>query len=141
MNIFARYQTDPTAELQGRWFDMGDGLKVLLARWQNKNFARKLKLLNEANEAVLKLDDETSEAKQEEILIDTMSTAMVLGWVGMDFSDTELAVPYSPDAAKTVLAMKDFREACIQRGLKFENFLTSRADEFAKNSPQLSVGS
>ena len=64
--------------------------------------------LYEQNQPILDLGGDVAEAKSDEIMIDVMANTILLGWENVGWDGQP--VDYSVDAAKKMLALKDFRQ-------------------------------
>ena len=87
MDLMHMYSTDPKLELEGKEFDFGGGIKMLIARDQNTKFNRMLNKLYEAHKHTLDLKDspeqiETGEKLSHQIMAEVMSHSILLGWTG-----------------------------------------------------------
>ena len=107
LDIFSQYATDESLENNGTWFDIGSGAKLLIARSGNSQFAKALTKAVERSRKVLDMNDDTAEAKSNEIMVDVMARTILLGWENVSFKGQ--ALEYSADNAKKLLAIKDFR--------------------------------
>lgn len=107
-DLFTQFATDETAELAGTWRPIGGGIDLLIARSGNRNYARTLNLLVEANREVLDLRNEVADAKSDEIMVEVLGETILLGWRGpVTFKGKDL--PFSKENAKEVLKMREFR--------------------------------
>lgn len=107
LDIFAKYATDPDREVEGEWFDLDEGARVLVARSGNRRYAKLLSKLYERHRKVLELGTDESEGRSEEIMIDVMAETILLGWEGITYRGKELT--YSVENAKKLLGHRDFR--------------------------------
>ena len=106
-DIFADYATDETLENSGATFPLKGDSTLVVARSGNRAYAKALTLAVEQNRKLLDLNNDASEAKSEEIMIDVLARTVLLGWSNLSFKGAEL--PYSVENAKKLLAVKDFR--------------------------------
>ena len=114
MDVFNDFATDEEKEVNGVWHELGPKAEVLVARAGNRNYARRLSAEFDKNQRVLDLKNEAADKLSEQILISVMAETVLLGWRGEEFKFKGVALPYSLENAKKVLAVKDFR-ALISR--------------------------
>jgi hypothetical protein len=112
LDIFKQFATDDSLENNGTWFEIGGGASLLVARNGNRKYARIISKLVEQHRKVLDLDDELSEKKNEEIMIEAMANALLLGWKNIEYKGEKLE--YSVENAKKLLAIRDFRSLVMR---------------------------
>lgn len=147
MDIFAQFATDPKLELEGKWFDIGPAErmlpngepdpesvpKILVARSGNKRHSRIVSKLYEANKTTLELKNDAADAKGEEITIETMAKAILLGWKNVSIKDERFEDGWDYSNAKRLLAIKDFRTLVTKKADSFEEYKVVQETEEAKN--------
>lgn len=111
LDVFKQYATDENLENNGTWHDF-NGARLLIARAGNRKYGRVLARLVEQNQKLLDRKDDEADAKSDEIMIEVLAEAVLLGWEGIVFNGEPLA--YSKEAAKKVLAIKDFRREVVR---------------------------
>lgn len=95
--------TDPIAEINGVWVDIGQGGQLKIARAGNPAAARCYERLTaEAG------TDKLTEAQSLDILIELLANTILLDWSGLE-NDDGSSIPYSKDKAKELLGYRDFR--------------------------------
>lgn len=120
MDIFAAFATDEKLEAEGKWFPLSKTAKIRVARSGNPKYVALLRA--KMKEAQLDLSSgEEADQLAEEVLIDVMSQTILTGWEGITDS-TGKAVPFSADAARTYLRIKDFRRKVDGLSQNFEAF-------------------
>lgn len=108
MDIGKKYATSATLENEGRWFELGDGAAVKVARDGNRAHKEALKRLWRPNRAALR-SGSLPDDLVEKLAIQAMAEAVLLDWRGIEEGGATL--PYSREAAERLLAQyKDFRE-------------------------------
>lgn len=120
LDIFEAYATDEDAENNGRWFPLGKGGHVKVARTGNENYSKLFKKLVEAKEADLNEGGPAADALANEILLQVESQTVLVDWKGIGFQGKQ--VEYSPEMAKTMLGVKDFRRKINALAGSFENY-------------------
>ncbi len=122
-DLFAAFATDTNAELQGTPVNLpgaGDTL-FMVARSGNKAYSKLLAKLWKMNRAVLESKGDAAQAKSEEIMVEILSKTVLLGWQGtVNIKGTPTL--YSPEAAKTLLRLKDFQNTVIKVSEDFDTF-------------------
>ena len=81
----------------------------------------------EKNKRLIDAKNDASEAKAEEIIIDTAARALLLGWRG-DLLWNGEPLEYSVENAKTMLAVKDFRRWVFERAEDIDRFKAVQKD-------------
>lgn len=144
MDFFTSYATDPKAELEGKEFDWGGGVTLLIARAHNPKYTRILAKLYEAHKHTLDQKDTpeqlaTAEDRSNKIMAETMSKSILLGWTGpVTYKGQPL--PYSVANAEMLLQLKDFQNEVAKKAADFRNFRFETEEADAKNSPTTSAG-
>jgi hypothetical protein len=147
MDIFAQFATDPKLELEGKWFEIGAAErtlengepdpesvpKILVARSGNKRHGRIVSKLYEANKSTLELKNDAADAKGEEITIETMAKAILMGWKNLSIKGEKLVDGWDYETAKRLLAIKDFRNMVNKKADSFEEFKVVQEDAAVKN--------
>ena len=98
MDLSKTYKTDKNIEKNGVWFDLGDGMEVLMARAGGSNieYAMRLKALTKPYQRQMDMGT-LSQEKQAHIFATVMSETIIKGWKGV--SDEGVQVDYSEKAA------------------------------------------
>lgn len=130
MDIFAAYATDESKEQNGAWFEIGDA-RFLIARSNNRNYARALGKAVEQNQKVLDQKNDEADALSDRIMTNVLAETILLGWEGVKFKGKPLA--YSIDNAKKVLAIRDFRVEIMKRADEFDAYRLEKDAEAEKN--------
>jgi hypothetical protein len=121
IDLFAEFATNANAEEAGAWVPYSGDIEFLIARSNNPTYARKLTKLFDRNRQLLNTKGKAAEEKAEQITIEVMAEAILLGWKG-NFTWKGAPLPYSKENAKTVLALKDFRRWVQEKAEDFERF-------------------
>lgn len=120
MDIFESFATDEKLEIEGAWFPLSKTAKVLVARSGNENYIEALRRKLDASGIDLTSKAKEDEAAAEAVFIDVMAETLLLGWQGITRQGEP--VPYSKDAARAYLAVKDFRKKVVAFSENFEAF-------------------
>jgi len=140
MNLYRRFETDETAEREGVWVDMGDGLKVKVARFNNPAHRKIVESLQKPYRNILRAGGRLPADVQEDIAIRSMAEAILLGWEGVtDEAGAPLAYS-AANAAKVLGDLRDFREQVAFLALEAETFRREALEEAGKNSVPASPG-
>ncbi len=108
MDIFAQYATDEQAEVEGRWFPLTSKAKLLVGRAGNTNFNTQLRAALAKNQIDLDAGGVDADNLAEGLIVDVMASTILLGWEGLEYKGRQVA--YSPEMARTMLRIKDFRK-------------------------------
>lgn len=120
MDIFAAFATDEKLEAEGKWFPLSKTAKIRVARSGNPKYVALLRA--KMKEAQLDLSSgEEADQLAEEVLIDVMSQTILTGWEGITDKDGKV-VPYSVEAARSYLRVKDFRRKVDGLSQNFEAY-------------------
>lgn len=119
-DVFAELATDLTLETEGTWRNLGKGARLLVARANNKAYAKLLAKSVERNQQALDADDDAANDLSDEIMIDVIAQTVLLGWEGISFKGADM--PYSVENAKKLLAVKDFRARVMGFSNDFEAY-------------------
>lgn len=120
MDIFATFASDEKAELEGQWFPLSKTAKVLVARSGNVNYVTALRKTMDKYQMDLSTGGPESEHLAEQALVEVMASTILLGWEGLSFQGKPAA--YTPEMAKTMLRVKDFRKKISGFADSFEAF-------------------
>jgi len=126
LDIFAQFATDETLENQGVWVEYGEA-KFLVGRSGNRAYSKKLSALVEQNQKLLDIKDEAAEALSQKIFIEVMAESILLGWSGPVAYKGE-PLPFSRDAVRQLLEIKDFRRE-VTRWAEDINRFKARVEE------------
>lgn len=120
MDIFEHFATDSLAETEGRELKLSKTAKLLVARASNRRHADAIRKAVEAGKIDLNDNSEQGNEVAEEVMIDIMADTILLGWSGISYQGR--VVEYSPEMARTLLRIKDFRAKVNAFANNFENF-------------------
>lgn len=133
MDIFSAFGSDTSKEVNGVEIEIAPDAFITVARSGNKKYGRILTKAFEANKYTIDRKDAAADAKAEQIVIDAMAQAILVGWRGnIQFKGEPLS--YSVENAKKLLAVKDFRIMVSKHAEEFANFRAVVEDEDEKNS-------
>ena len=107
-DVFTSFATDENLENNGTVFKLGKGSSLLIARAGNRTYSKTLTKMVEKHRVELDAGDESAEAVSDQIMIDVMAEAILLGWEHLSFKGADL--PYTRENAKMLLGVKDFRK-------------------------------
>ena len=134
VDLFAAFAVDTAQEQDGTLTELpgcGD-TKFLIAREGNKNYSKLLQRLVKQNRAVLDSKGAAAEAKSDELMVEVLAKTILIGWEG-EISYKGKMYPYTVDAAKMLLAHKDFRANVVGVSSNMETFKLVKDAEDAKN--------
>lgn len=119
-DVFNELATDEALELNGTWRDIGKGAKLLLARSNNRRFARLMNKLYEQNREVLDAEGDEADKMSDKLIIQTMAETVLLGWQGISYKGQPL--DHSLDNAKMLLAHADFRSLVTRKAGEIDGY-------------------
>ncbi|MDP6698088.1 MAG: hypothetical protein QGH25_00440 [Candidatus Latescibacteria bacterium] len=138
VDIGKRYGTDETAELEGTWVDMGEGLKIKIARLNNPNYVKVHNRLMQPYRGQTMRGTMSPEVTLR-ITCESLAETILLDWDGMEYNGKKL--PHSTaNALKVLTEFKDFREDVIFLAAEKETFRAEALKEDQKNSASGSAG-
>lgn len=140
MKIRKQYETDPVAEEEGVWVDIGEGAEVKVARLNNPRHKKALERLRKPYRNILRAGRDLPDEVSDKIAIQGMAEAILLDWRGIEHNDgSEIA--YSQEKAKEILTeLKDFRDTVAFLAMEAETFRKEALENAAKNSETSSPG-
>lgn len=131
MGDLKNYKTDAKKENEGVWQNLGDGVKVLVARWNNKNFNRVMEGLMKPHQYALRNNNLPDDVAAE-ILSKVMARTVLLGWEGLE--EDGVPVVYSQKEALRVLTdYKDFKAHVQSVAQSMEVYKSQEDEETEKN--------
>lgn len=135
------YATNVNKETEGAWSqDLGDGLRLKVARLKNPNFRKLYQRLTKPYERQIRnrtLDDATENS----ILVQCLAKTVLLDWKKLVLDGVEL--PYSVENAVKVLGdaeLSDFRDLVVDLANDAELFREEHLEDAEKNSSAGSSG-
>lgn len=131
MDVQKQFRTDEKLEIEGAWFDIGDGGRLLIARKGNARYRHRLRGLVRGKERQLRLDT-LPEHIADQIMVAVMADTVLLGWDGLDWNGEPL--PYSiENATKLLTELPDFRNLVDDLSEDMAAFRADRIGAAEKN--------
>lgn len=130
MDIFNTYAVDEAKELNGTWMEVGDA-EFLIARAGNKAYVKLLGKEVERNQKALDRKDEAAEALSDRIMIDVLAETVLMGWRNVSFKGE--ALEYTPENARMLLGLKEFRREVNKLADDFNAFKAKEEESAVKN--------
>ncbi len=125
-DLAKQFATDREKETSGVWIDVGLDSSILVARTNNRAYARAITREYEKYKLTLSDDSETSDELSDQIMAKIIAKTILLDW--KSFSDDGKNLPYSVEAAEAVLLKyPDFKSFVMQQANDIENFRRNRA--------------
>jgi len=125
------YGTDKVKEKEGVLHDLGDGLKIRIARIGNPNYQKRFEALSKPHRRALRKGSLSNEIA-EELLIKCMSETIVLDWEGIEENGVE--IPYSRENAVRILTdYHDLREHINDIANEMEGYKQEDEEEAIDN--------
>lgn len=136
-DIFTQFAVNPKLEQEGKEFDFGGGVKMLIARSSNPTYQKMLNKLYETHKHTLELKDTAEQLaaakdRSNQIMAEVMAHTVLLGWTGpVAFKGEKLE--YSVANAKKLLLVEEFQKEVARRADDFRNFRFEVEEADAKN--------
>ena len=129
MSRFAeRYQTDRTLEEEGAWVDLGDGIRIKVARIQSQRARRVLMRLYQPYENLRQSGRKIPEAVQEKLTRQWLAEGVLLDWEGVTDAEGR-TIAFSVDHALQVFeAFPDFLDEVAFFSREQETFRAERLE-------------
>ena len=125
------FGTDSTKEQEGVVHEMGDGLKMRIARIGNPKYQKRFQAISKPHRRAIRrgtLADEVAE----KLLIQCLSETIVLGWEGLEENGKE--VPYSLENCIRILtAYPELRNYVNDIANELEGYQAEDDEEGAEN--------
>ena len=132
MKLNEAFGTDTALEEEGKWFDIGDGASIKVARFGNDAHRKMLLKLREPYKALLLRGGQIPDDVNDGIVTESMAQTILLDWKGMLDQDGEV-IEYDIDAGRTAFKLyKDFLELVSQLSLNAANFRTEIQEAIVK---------
>ncbi len=129
MGFLNKYKTDKTAEVNGVWIEVDDGVEWLIARLNNERAREMRRKLEKPYRSFSNIPDKVSE----EILRKVIANTVLLDWKGMT-DESGKVIPYSADKAEELLKeFPDLLTDVANASMARETF-QAEATEAAKNA-------
>ena len=136
MDVLKKHGFDEDLEVNGVWKPLpeGEGVELLVARWQNMAFQTMMMEARAPHQDALRNGDvATQEKVKREVLIEVCAKTILLGWRG-PLTYGGVPLEYSYENAKKVLALRGFREEVVILAMEDEAYRLKIEAEEAKNS-------
>lgn len=135
------YQMDQEAEVSGRWFELpefGDGTRVKLARWGNRNFNNLVQALSRRYKRDIQRDDLAWE-KGKELMEEVVAKTIVKDWEGFTHRGEPLAC--TPENVLTALvASPEFKDRVMALAQQDDSYRRSVIEELQEDLAKSSAG-
>lgn len=125
------FGTDKTAEVEGVWQDIGDGVELLIARIGNPEYQKEFQRISKPHRRAIRRGH-LSDSVAEKLLIKAMAKCILLDWKGLQEDGKDL--PYSYDNAVRILTeYRDLRDYVSDIANEIETFKLEEDEEAEKN--------
>lgn len=130
---------DTEAASKGVWISVGDDAELLIARWDNPEFA---KMVRKRVKKYSRLSGDITESKEaDRELADLLSKTVLLNWRNLTLGGVPF--PYTQENAYKLLfepEYVEFRDLVVRLSQDASNFRTASVEEAAGNLPSTSAG-
>lgn len=137
MDLYAAYQTDEKAEIEGVWISLPEGARVRVARWLNEAHTAALNAFKMPFQDQLRAGVQLPDDVSQDINNKAMAKAILVDWDGVKVNGNE--EPYTEELGYKALSdLKDFRAIIMQIAMSRESYRQASLDAAAKNSKRRS---
>jgi hypothetical protein len=130
MDIFNTFATDDSLETNGVWQKLGDA-EFLIARANNRAYARMLGRAVEQNSMVLDGENDESAKLSESVMAEVFAKTILLDWKNVSYQGKPF--PYSEENARKALQHRDFRREIARLSEGIEAYRAKVEEKQAKN--------
>jgi len=132
------FMTDENRETSGVWQDVGDGIRLKVARFNNTNHKRIMEGLMKPYQHQMRRGT-LAEDVAEKLLVQGMAKAILIDWEGLE--EDGKPVKYShKNAERLMLEVKDFRDLVHNISQTMDIYKMQEDAETEKNSEPTSTG-
>lgn len=133
---FSNFITDEKREDEGVWEPIhgpdGDTAELLVGRLGSNASQALFRRLREKRSRGFR-GDSLPESVEDEIMIEVLSRTVLLDWRGLK-DDDDQEIPYSPEKARELLRVKDFRAVVVQIASDADLYRAERTESGKKPS-------
>ena len=138
LDLDEKFGTNPKAEIEGVWIPLGDGARVKVARFANKQATRAYRSIPKAARMAIETGDAEGGPAQQ-FMARHMAEHVLRDWEGLAEGGKPLP-DYDPEIGyKVLLAKRRFRERIYELSCD-EDLFNTEAEADAKNLPGSSSG-
>ena len=131
MKLNEAYGTDTNLEEEGKWFDLGDGGRVLVGRFGSKKHDRVMDQLRKPYEHLLARKGKIPKEELTDMLRVSIAHGVLLGWEGL--VDEGEPLTFSPEEAlRLFIEYKDFYDHVFDLSNDMSNFRSYVQEEIVK---------
>ena len=134
------FKTDTQKEVDGIWFEVGNGGRVKLARMNNPQYLERMQQLTKPHSLEIRRGTIDTDVL-DKIIAQCLAEKVILDWEGLVLYGEP--VPYSVERVTEILldsSLKDFREFLVNEARSSDNFRAAAQEDTAKNSESISDG-
>lgn len=131
--LYQRFGFDQERQENGFWFDIGDGIKILIRRWRSQKSVQVLRDVELRMKATLKEDESLTDEQRTKVSIEHIAAGIIADWEGIEVPEKGV-IPYSPEAAIQILTdLPEFRDVIARAAFDDANFIDDRYLAAEKN--------
>lgn len=132
-NIYDMFSASEKAAEGGKWFDIGDTIKVKIRRFKSKKSREVREALEAPFKRFTKFGGSIPDDALERITTEHIAVGIVADWKGITDREGN-ALPYSKEAAiKLFNELPEFRDAIVAISLDIENYRDEEKEEVEGN--------
>lgn len=140
LDMFDEFATDIALEVGGAWVPYKNGTRFKIARAGNDAYNEALNKVMDENREALLLNDTAAKDLSERLMCEIVADTILKGWETVQGEQTlnhikykGQTLPYSREAAITLLSHGDFRNWVKRQSDNREYFKAKLVEEAAKN--------
>ena len=131
MKLNEAFGTDTELEEEGKWFDLGDGGRLLVGRFGSKKHERVMEKLRKPYEHLLLRKGKIPKDEMTDMIRESVARGVLLGWEGLE--DEGESLTFSPEEAlRLFIEYKDFYDHVFDLSNGMANFLADTQEEIVK---------
>ncbi len=138
MDIKKRFATDVKKETEGVWVDIGDGMRLKIARLGNKNYTSRFQELLRPYRAQARAGT-LAQDLAEKLYNDALAETILVGWEGIEL-DGETLTYSRENALRLIQELPDFKTTVTEIANTMEAYREADIAAGIKNSERLSSG-
>lgn len=128
----SKFKQDVNKAADGTWVDVGDGLKLKVARQGNKNYNSVVRTLMKPYKQAIK-SNTLADSVYEDLQNKAISQSVLLSWEGLEGEDGK-DMPYSQETAYDLLsnpAFEDLKSLVVDLSNELETFREAEKEELS----------
>ena len=131
MKLDKAYGTDANLEEEGKWFDLGDGGRILVGRFGSRTHERVMERLRKPYEHLLARKGKIPKDEMSDMIRESIASGVLLGWEGLEEEGESLTFS-KEEALRLFTEYKDFYDQVFDLSNDAANFRAYVQEEIVK---------